>query len=62
MAFLLQGEQDMHANEAPTHTADSTCEGDRQLPPPSADPPDVDEAMELDDEDVSEEAGYGYGV
>lgn len=52
----------MHANEAPTHTADSTCEGDRQLPPPSADPPDVDEAMELDDEDVSEEAGYGYGV
>lgn len=57
----------MHANEPPTHTADSSCEGERPLPPPRADRADVDEAMSVEardagDEDVPEEAGYGYGV
>ncbi len=61
----------MYANEAPTHTADSTNEGDcqvslpcqkRQKPQERQDRTDVDEGTELDDEDVPEEAGYGYGV
>lgn len=56
----------MHANEPPTQTADSSCEGDRQLPLVGADRAAVDEAMRGEalgvDEDVPEEAGYGYGV
>lgn len=52
----------MHADEAPNQTADSTFDGDREVPMPRTDPTDSGDPMAIEDENMPEEAGYGYGV